>query len=50
VQSILGLPGSLLKMVLRIILGVRGKGAENGVAVNKGKGSKGAKSPVRKRS
>jgi len=48
-QSILGLPGLPLKRVLRVILGVGRKSGDNGVAVNKGKGMKGTKSPVKKR-
>lgn len=49
VQSILGLPGLLLKRVLRVILAVGRKTGDKGVAANKGKGTKVTKSPVKKR-
>ena len=49
IQSLFALPGVLLKRVLRILLGVRGKSADKGAGVNKGKGVKGSKSPTKKR-
>ena len=49
VQSILALPGTLLKRVLRILLGVRGEPGDKTAAANKGKGVKGTKSPTKKR-
>ena len=49
IQSLLALPRILLKRVLRILLGVGGKSSDKEAVVNKGKGVKGLKSPIKKR-
>jgi hypothetical protein len=49
IQSLIALPGVLLKRVLRILLGVRGKSTDKGAGVNKGKAVKGSKSSAKKR-
>lgn len=49
IQSFLALPGVLLKRVVRIVLGVRGKSTDKGAGVNKGKVVKGSKSSTKKR-
>lgn len=49
VQSILALPSTLLKRVLRILLGLRGKSGDKMATANKTKGTKGTKSSTKKR-
>jgi hypothetical protein len=49
VQSILALPGTLLKRVLRILLGISGGLGDKTATANKGKGVKGTKPPTKKR-